>query len=129
MSPLRTLWLPAPIGCFHFTVPVARSTAHSDKASPSFGPSATLRNTRLPDTIGVEPDTAGSGSFQVTFSVADQFSGSLRSALMPFWPGPRHIGQASARMASPARTERTDAAATGRNRPWFMTEFSGYPTY
>ena len=38
----------------------------------------------LPETIGVEPDTVGIGSFQVTFSVADQFSGSRLSALMPF---------------------------------------------
>src|SRR5688572_8305259 len=73
MSPLRTLRLPAPIGCFQRTLPEARSTAHSARGSPSLAPSDTLRNTVLPETIGVEPDSVGIGSFQATFSVADQF--------------------------------------------------------
>jgi hypothetical protein len=81
---LRTLWLPAPIGCFQRTLPVARSTAHSASGSPSLAPSATLRKTVLPDTIGVEPETVGTGSFQATFSVADQFSGRAFSLLIPF---------------------------------------------
>jgi hypothetical protein len=96
MSPLRTLWLPAPIGCFQRTVPVARSTAHSASGSPSLAPSATLRKTVLPATMGVEPETVGTASFHATFSVADQLSGNRRSALIPFCAGPRHIGQSSA---------------------------------
>ena len=59
----------------------------------------------LPETIGVEPETVGIGSFQATFSVADQFSGRRRSALMPFCAGPRHIGQSSAAAAVPAAVD------------------------
>ncbi len=51
---------------------------------------------RSPQTIGVEPDQAGSCSFQLTFSVADHFTGRFFSPLMPFSDGPRHCGQFSA---------------------------------
>jgi hypothetical protein len=112
MSPLRTLWLPVPIDCFQRTVPVARSIAQSASGAPSLTLSATLRNTVLPETIGVEPDKVGSGSFQATFSVADQFSGSRRSALIPFCAGPRHIGQSSAAALVPAAADRTAASRT-----------------
>ena len=114
MSPLRTLWLPAPIDCFQRTVPVPRSTAHSASGAPSLALSATLRKTRPPATIGVEPESVGSGSFQATFSVADQDSGSPRSALTPFCDGPRHIGQSSAEAVPPAAADRTAASTTWR---------------
>ena len=58
--------------------------------------SATLRKMRSPQTIGVEPDHAGSASFQATFSVVDHVTGRFFSALMPFSDGPRHCGQFSA---------------------------------
>ncbi len=57
-----------------------------------------------PHTIGVDPDQAGSGSFQVMFSFADQRSGRFFSSLSPFSDGPRHCGQFSA-----------DGAATAAN--------------
>ena len=51
---------------------------------------------RSPQTIGVEPDHAGSCSFQVTFSVVDHLTGRFFSPLRPFSDGPRHCGQFSA---------------------------------
>src|SRR5262245_26390108 len=87
---IRTL--PPPIGRFQRTVPLARSTDHSDKLAPS----ATFRKIRSPQTIGVEPDHAGIASFHVMLSVFDQWTGRLVSALTPFSAGPRHCGQFSA---------------------------------
>src|SRR5688572_3762457 len=63
--------LPAPSGRFQRTVPLARSSAHSDR----FGPSPTLTNTWSPHTMGVEPDRSGMGVFHVMFSVTDQRTG------------------------------------------------------
>src|ERR671915_39662 len=59
-------------------------------------PSATLRKIRSPQTIGVDPDHAGSASVHATPSVLDQRTGSLVSELNPFRSGPRHCGQFSA---------------------------------
>src|SRR5258705_2451940 len=105
-----SLWLPGPSGRFHRTVPFARSTDQRDRLLPSrtFRSSATLRKIRLPHTIGVEPDHAGSGSFQLTFSVVDHLTGRFFSLLKPFKDGPRHCGQFSA--------EGTAAAATSAAR-------------
>src|SRR5215212_3279302 len=95
---LRSWWLPEPSGRFHSTVPLARSTHQRYRLSPlrTFRSSATFRKTRSPQTIGVEPDQAGSCSFQATFSDADHFTGRLRSPLTPLSDGPRHCGQFSA---------------------------------
>ena len=57
---------------------------------------------RSPQTIGVEPDHAGSCSFQLTFSVADHLTGRFFSPLRPFSDGPRHCGQFSAEDAAVA---------------------------
>src|SRR4026209_1932073 len=87
-----SLWLPGPSGRFHSTLPLARSAHQRNRLLPSrtFRSSATLRNTRSPHTIGVEPDHAGSWSFQVTFSFADHLTGRFFSPLTPFSDGPRH---------------------------------------
>jgi hypothetical protein len=84
--------LPPPSGRFQRTAPRARSMDHSDRLRPS----ATLRKMRSPQTMGVEPDHSGSGSFQAIFSVFDQRTGRFVSALRPFSSGPRHCGQFSA---------------------------------
>ena len=68
---------------------------------------------RSPQTIGVEPDHAGSGSFQVTFSVVDQRTGRFFSALTPFSDGPRHCGQFSAQ-GQRRREQREDRATSKR---------------
>src|SRR5262245_53122522 len=83
---LRILVLPAPSGCFHRTVPRTRSTHHRNR----FDLSATFRNTRSFQTIGVEPDQSGMASFHAMFSVVDQRSGRPVSPLTPFNEGPRH---------------------------------------
>ena len=79
-----------------------RRTRDTDRA-----PSATLRKMRSPQTIGVEPDHAGSASFQVMFSVFDQRTGRFFSPLMPLSDGPRHCGQFSADSAAAAPHNRT----------------------
>src|SRR6185295_14010015 len=89
---LRIRTLPPPSRFFQRTRPSARLTHHSHRSPPS----ATLRNTRSPQTIGVDPDHAGSFSFQATFSVFDHLNGRLISRLVPFNCGPRHCGQLSA---------------------------------
>ena len=61
---------------------------------------------RSPQTIGVEPDQAGSASFQAMFSVVDQRTGRFFSPLTPFSDGPRHCGQFSAVSGTPAREQR-----------------------
>src|SRR5690242_17245582 len=114
MSPLRVRWLPAPIGRFQRTAPVARSSAQSAIVELSSALSDTLRNTVLPDTIGVEPDTVGTATFHVTFSVADQVSGSALSLLTPSCAGPRHIGQSSA--ASTVLAAKASAAVNAGRR-------------
>jgi hypothetical protein len=83
---LRILTFPPLSGRFHSTVPFERSTHQSERLSPS----ATLRKTRSPHTMGVEPLRSGIASFQVTFSAALHLSGRFRSALTPFRSGPRH---------------------------------------
>src|SRR5580692_3571303 len=77
---------------FQTGVPLVLSTHHRYRSSPS----ATLRNTLFPHTIGVAPDRPGISSFQAMFSVALQCSGRFFSVLMPFMEGPRHCGQSSA---------------------------------
>ena len=47
--------------------------------------------------IGVDPDHAGSATFQVMFSVGVHLTGRFLSLLRPFADGPRHCGQFSAR--------------------------------
>src|SRR5918992_819304 len=89
---LRTCLLPPPIGRLQSTLPLARST--HQRNTP--GPSATLRKIRSAQTIGVEPDHAGSASVHATPSVLDQRTGRLVSELNPFRSGPRHCGQFSA---------------------------------
>src|SRR5579862_5832656 len=87
--------------------PVALSTHHRDRSSPS----ATFRNTRLPQTIGVAPDLAGMASFHAIFSETLQCSGRLFSLLMPFREGPRHCGQFSP-VAGSAIRARTNASGS-----------------
>src|SRR6185295_13311621 len=103
-------WLPGPSGRFHSTLPFARSMHQRCRLLPSrtFRSSATLRKTRSPQTIGVEPDQAGSATFHVTFSVVDHLTGRFFSPLRPFSVGPRHCGQFSA--------EGTAAVANSRAR-------------
>src|SRR4030095_6802844 len=74
-------WWPGPIGRFHSTAPFVRSMHHRCRLSPlrTLRSSATFRKMRSPQTIGVEPDHAGSCSFQLTFSVADHLTGKVRS--------------------------------------------------
>src|SRR5918998_2794528 len=86
---LRIIMLPPPSLRFHSTAPFARSTHQRLSSSPS----ATLRKTRSPHTMGVEPLRSGIASFHATFSAAVHFTGRFRSALTPFRSGPRHCGQ------------------------------------
>src|ERR1035438_3262405 len=97
-----TRGMPAPI-IKDVTVPLVLSTHHRYRSSPS----ATLRNTLLPQTIGVAPDLAGISSFQAMFSVVLQCSGRSFSVLMPFKEGPRHCGQFSASVGSEATARNT----------------------
>src|SRR5690349_2784888 len=60
-----SLMFPAPRRCFQMVAPVPRSIDHRNRSEPS----ATFRKTRLLQTIGVDPDHAGNGIFQVMFSV------------------------------------------------------------
>src|SRR6266702_4040962 len=71
---LRCCRLPPPSGRRHTIAPLSRSTHQrcSVTASVDFRSSATLRKMRPLETIGVEPDQAGSGSFHTTFSVFDR---------------------------------------------------------
>src|ERR1022692_793901 len=102
---------------FQMGVPLVLSTHHRYRSSPS----ATLRNTLLPQTIGVAPDLAGISSFQAMFSsfqamfsVVLQCSGRSFSVLMPFKEGPRHCGQFSASVGSEATARNT--ASDGQAR-------------
>src|ERR1035441_133519 len=81
---------------FQMGVPLVLSTHHRFRSSPS----ATLRKTLFPQTIGVAPDLPGISSFQAMFSVALQCRGRLVSVLTPFKEGPRHCGQFSASAGS-----------------------------
>src|SRR6478672_2289654 len=103
---LRSLWLPPPSTAFHRTAGPLRSTHQSDSESPS----ATLRKMSSPQTIGVEPLNAGSGSFHATLFSALHVTGSPVSAAVPFSCGPRHCGQLSADTAAPARTPNENAS-------------------
>jgi hypothetical protein len=69
--------------------------------------------------MGVEPDHAGSGSFQAMFSDVDQRTGRFRSALRPFSEGPRHCGQFSA--SKPRRHESTKIDTQKRNPIRFVS--------
>src|SRR5215204_6968170 len=62
---LRILLFPPPSPRFHSSVPFALSTHQRLRASAS----ATLRKTRSPHTMGVEPLRPGIASFHATFSV------------------------------------------------------------
>ena len=73
--------------------------------------SATLRKMCSPQTIGVEPEYCGTGTFHTTFSVADHFTGRLVSPLTPLSLGPRHWGQFSAVSGTPASEQRMSAQA------------------
>src|SRR5262245_37824304 len=75
---------------------------------------ATLKKTRSPHTIGVDPENAGKAIFHVTFSVFDQRIGRPCSVLNPFCEGPRHCGQLSATTVADAKP-RNVRARQGRN--------------
>ena len=97
----RCIRLPPPSGFCHRIVPLARSTHQRWRLgfSPASGSgSATLRKMRLPQMIGVDPDSAGIASFHWMFSVpvADHLIGRFFSVLMPLCAGPRQCGQFSA---------------------------------
>src|SRR6266487_2688594 len=78
---------------FQLTVPLVLSTHQRYRL---LSESATLRKMLLPQMIGVAPVLLGMASFQTTFSVVLQRTGSSFSPLMPFKFGPRHCGQFSA---------------------------------
>src|SRR5512147_589499 len=61
----RTLRFPEPSGFFQISTPLARST--QDKKSSA--PFATLKKMRSCQTIGVDPEKSGMGSFQVMLSL------------------------------------------------------------
>jgi hypothetical protein len=69
--------------------------------------------------MGVEPDQAGSGSFQATFSLVDQRTGRFRSALRPFREGPRHCGQFSAKPGT--RRHENTKTTTKKNLIFFVS--------
>ena len=100
----------APSGRFHRAAAVLRSRHHSETVSPS----ATFRKMRSPLTIGVEPLPVGSASFQARPSLADHFTGSPVSGLVPRSSGPRHCGQSAADSGAAAR-EPTQKASNGRS--------------
>src|SRR4029453_415073 len=76
---LLILKFPPVKGRFHNVIPFSRPTHHSSRLSPS----ATLRNTRSPQMIGVEPLRLGIGNCHATFSVFDQVTGRFFSPLVP----------------------------------------------
>src|SRR5580704_789188 len=94
---------------FQMGVPLVLSTHHRYRSSPS----ATLRKTWFPQTIGVAPDRLGISSFHAIFSVALQCRGRSFSVLMPFMEGPRHCGQFSERAGreTAARNKASDGKA------------------
>ena len=73
-----------------------------------WSPSWQVRNSRSPQTAGVEPPAPGSFSFQATLS-AFHCVGRRVSPLTPSLSGPRHCGQFSAgeAVAADSRTETT----------------------
>src|SRR5204863_7016521 len=94
----RCIRLPPPSGFCQRRVPLTRSTHHRGRLGDwprSGSASPTLRKMRSPQMIGVDPDSAGMGSFQDTFSAWVHFTGRFFSVLMPFCAGPRHCGQFS----------------------------------
>src|SRR6478735_4325937 len=94
----RCMWLQPPRSRCHRIVPLARYTHHRCRlgARPVSGSaSATLRKIRSPQTIGVEPESAGMPSFHAMFSDCVHFTGRLVSVLIPLPEGPRHCGQFS----------------------------------
>src|SRR5262245_33310116 len=82
---------------FHNSLPAVLT--HNSTRSPL---SSLVRNSRSPQTIGVEPPMPGSGSFQARFSVALQEVGTPVSLLTPSRLAPRQCGQLSARAGAPA---------------------------
>src|SRR6185312_13175564 len=92
----RCIRLPLPRSRCHRMVPLARSTHHRCRLAPgplstaraSGSALATFRKMRSPHTIGVDPDSAGIGSFHSTFSVCDHLTGRLFSLLIPLRVGP-----------------------------------------
>jgi hypothetical protein len=76
--------------CCQSFLPFLRSKASSARRLPASR--AWVKNTYLPEMMGVELPGAGNGAFQRTFSVALQWSGSSSSEI-PFACGPRHMGQ------------------------------------
>ena len=93
MLPLRVAsTLRLSTGRFQRSSPVARSRHHRSNASSL----ATFRKSRSCQMIGVEPLSAGRGTFQVMFSSALQDSGAPDASPTPFRFGPRQWGQFSA---------------------------------
>ena len=76
---------------------------------------ATFRKIRSPQTMGVDPDQAGSGSFQAMFRSASHSIGRSVSVLTPSPVGPRHAGQCSA-SATPGAEVATDRATARATR-------------
>src|ERR1044072_6351580 len=101
---LRMRVFPPPSLRFQTTAPFERSTHQRLRSSPS----ATLRKTRSPQTMGVEPLRSGIASFHATFSAGVHWSGRFRSALKPFSSGPRHCGQFAEAVAA-SNTTRHEA--------------------
>src|SRR5205823_1728856 len=71
--------------------------------------SATFRNTRSSQMIGVEPLQAGIGSFHAMLSSGDQRTGRFVSPLVLFKFGPRHCGQFSAEAPLNETSKRANA--------------------
>jgi hypothetical protein len=103
---LRSWRLPPPSGRCQTRRPLSRSTAHrcSVTASCERRSSATLRKTRPPATIGVDPENDGSASVQATLSVRDHLKGTFVSALRPLREGPRQLGQSCTATPATAST-------------------------
>src|SRR5262249_17770300 len=86
----RSWWLQPPSGRCQRIARVSRLTDQrcSVTASLECSSSATLRNIRLPQITGVEPENDGIASFHATFSVCDHFTGRFVSSLTPLRVGP-----------------------------------------
>src|SRR5262249_46239244 len=89
---LRIFTLPLPSNFFQSIRALVRST-HQRKRSL---PSATFRNIRTPQMMGVDPLHSGISSLQAMFSSVVHLRGRFFSLLTPLSEGPRHCGQFSA---------------------------------
>ena len=76
---------------------------------------ATLRKMRSRQTMGVDPDQAGIGSFQAMFRSVSHSTGRSVSVLTPSPVGPRQAGQFSA-SATPGAEVAAASSAAARAR-------------